>query len=713
MKKYMALVAALILTGGVIPDINASDSDYRMDEVIVEGQRDHWGVEPHPLSGGYVYDAATQGFLGSKSVMDIPNQQLTLTQKAIKDFAIPGRELDSVLIMDPAVRETGQEMTDITVRGIGQNGYAFRINGIPGMLIQNNMTPTSFADHIDITAGPGMGTRGSASRSGSAGGVIDIISKVAPKDRDVLNYTQTFSGRGSFRESIDASTRLGENNTWGVRVNGAFQDGEQVVPGEKNRTKDIYVNIDHEDNRSKTNILTGYSDGHRWNQMRAFSFSRYNGTTLLKPPSIDKNYSYPDNEWGVRTFIFALNHEQKLTDHINFFANYGYAFNKGYAYSVKGSWNVLDESGTFDGGQAGSAPYALRNRFLQGGLKADFDIGAINHEITLALDTSSMDGLWNNPTPGGQSITLPGGNIYDFPDMPSGIIPKPDYGYLGSTNSYGISAVDTMTYGKWILSAGVHHHRLSYGEFGGDRVVSDATSPLLGLVYKANEHLMAYGNHSEFFDKGTFLDEDDYINPGILPPAKTKQNELGIKYMKDGLLTTLSIFDIRTERIFTYDLGREDGKKLSVLDGWYNYRGVEWSFNGKVSPKWNVIGGVSYLTTEQKSQDFYNGKAMDGIPRWNAVLGLIYKPNEDISLIGRVKYVGGTSFYTNKHISIDVPSYTVWDFGAQYKTEVFDHPVTFSAMCHNAFDRAYWNFNGSTGFLSRPRTFVLSASFDF
>ena len=78
-----------------------------------------------------------------------------------------------------------------------------------------------------------------------------------------------------------------------------------------------------------------------------------------------------------------------------------------------------------------------------------------------------------------------------------------------------------------------------------------------------------------------------------------------------------------------------------------------------------------------------------------------------------MQFVGATSFYTDNHVSIDVPSFTVWDFGAQYKTKAFNTPVTFSAMCHNAFNRAYWNFNGSNGFLSRPRTFVLSASFDF
>lgn len=684
-----------------------------MDEVVVEGERDKWGVTPQPLSGGYVYDTATQGFLGSKSVMDIPNQQISLTQKTIKDFAIPGREVDSVVIMDPAVRETGNEMSDIMIRGVGQNGYAFRINGIPGMLIQNNMTPTSFADHIDITAGPGMGTRGSASRSGSPGGVVDIISKVAPKDHNVLNYTQTFSGRGSFRESVDASTRFGENNTWGVRVNGAFQDGEQVVPDEKNRVKDIYVNIDHEDNRSKTNILTGISDGHRWKETRMFNFANYTGTKLLKTPSIDKNYAYPDNEWGVRTFLFTMNHQQKLTDHMELFANYGYAYNKGYAYTVKGSWSVLDEEGNFKPSNASSAPYALRNRFLQGGLKADFNIGETNHELVVAYDTSSMDGLWDNETRDGKPIKLPGGNIYDFPDMPSGVIPNHGVKLTGSTNSYGISAVDTITFNKWILVGGVHHHRMSYGEFGGDRVVSKATSPLWGVVYKSNENLMFYGNHSEFFDKGTFLSDKQYVNPGILPPAKTKQNEFGVKYMKNRFLTTLSFFDIQTERTFNYDLGREDEKKLAVKDGWNKYRGVEWTVNGKIAPKWDVIGGISYLTTEQKSQDFYNGKALNGTPKWNAVLGLIYKPNEDVSLIGRMQFVGATSFYTNNHVSIDVPSFTVWDFGAQYKTKAFNTPVTFSAMCHNAFNRAYWNFNGSNGFLSRPRTFVLSASFDF
>ena len=88
---------------------------------------------------------------------------------------------------------------------------------------------------------------------------------------------------------------------------------------------------------------------------------------------------------------------------------------------------------------------------MQGGLKADFNIGETNHELVVAYDTSSMDGLWDNETRDGKPIKLPGGNIYDFPDMPSGVIPNHGVKLTGSTNSYGISAVDTITFNKWIL----------------------------------------------------------------------------------------------------------------------------------------------------------------------------------------------------------------------------------------------------------------------
>lgn len=60
------------------------------------------------------------------------------------------------------------------------------------------------------------------------------------------------------------------------------------------------------------------------------------------------------------------------------------------------------------------------------------------------------------------------------------------------------------------------------------------------------------------------MSDKQYVNPGILPPAKTKQNEFGVKYMKNRFLTTLSFFDIQTERTFTYDLGREDEKSWQL-----------------------------------------------------------------------------------------------------------------------------------------------------
>lgn len=59
---------------------------------------------------------------------------------------------------------------------------------------------------------------------------------------------------------------------------------------------------------------------------------------------------------------------------------------------------------------------------------------------------------------------------------------------------------------------------------------------------------------------------------------------------------------------------------------------------------------------------------------------------------------------------------STFDFFVKYKTEWSGTPVTLSAACYNVFDRDYWLLQPGQGnklMLSMPRSFVLSASFDF
>ena len=154
------------------------------------------------------------------------------------------------------------------------------------------------------------------------------------------------------------------------------------------------------------------------------------------------------------------------------------------------------------------------------------------------------------------------------------------------------------------------------------------------------------------------------------------------------------------------------------MDGENRYKGIDFNLTGQISEKWNVFGGFEYLNAkQQKTQDgLKDGLPTDSSAKWSAVLGLEYMPGADWSISGRMNYVGKGVINNNKNQQLDVPSSTVFDLFAKYKTSWGNVPVTLSAGCYNVFNRSYWALQPGQGnklLLSSPRSFILSASFDF
>lgn len=273
------------------------------------------------------------------------------------------------------------------------------------------------------------------------------------------------------------------------------------------------------------------------------------------------------------------------------------------------------------------------------------------------------------------------------------------------------------------LTLGMHGHRVETtnydnGSSSGLRRISDATSPVAAIVYKASPNLSFYADHTETFTEGSAVGTN-YNNDGaMLPPTKTKQNEIGMKVKSGNLLHTLSLFDITQENAI--DIPVLEGPKYQVraLDGEERHRGIEYSVVGSLNKKWDAIFGVSYLHAYQnKTQGGANdGRVVSGIPRLSGDLALIYKPDDSWNITGRINYTGTTSIRETSSYAapIDIPSATILDLGASYKTKWGNNPVTISAMCYNVFDRDYWYAAGSNSIgLGAPRTFMVSAKFDF
>ena len=83
-----------------------------------------------------------------------------------------------------------------------------------------------------------------------------------------------------------------------------------------------------------------------------------------------------------------------------------------------------------------------------------------------------------------------------------------------------------------------------------------------------------------------------YRNAGaILPPFKTKQNELGVKYANKDMLYSLAFFDIKQASNIAVDRGA--AKDYLLQDGEERHRGIELGIGGKIAPKWSVAAGLA------------------------------------------------------------------------------------------------------------------------
>lgn len=719
-KSLTAVVLCAIASVGFVLDANAAEKvskeerpTFALDTIVVEADR-------VSIPGGFLSREGNLGRLGNKDLMDMPFTQTSFTQKTIESFNDPSAQLTGVLINTPSVKSSSYTLyNDFSIRGLGMTGYNLYVNGVPGMFTQSTI-PTDFAERVEIISGPAMGFNGTTTRH-SAGGIVNMYTKRAG-DEDLTRYTQTFSGSSSFGERIDVSRRFGSDKKWGIRINAENTQGKELKGvGEKLTNRDIFINLDHHDDNSKTNLFAGYSYSKLEKSARWFQF---NGgvTQLPSAPKNTMNYAYDGQGATLDRWMAVLNHEQKINDSWTAFFNGGfcrYDLYNNKTGRASEPYTVTNNAGDFNSVDR-DGPLALTNYYAETGIKGEVYTGAVKNNIVLSVDKSWCT-QWSGS---GLKPIAYAGNIYE------GRLTNfnPDLGtnnyYKNSNNQFwGVALVDTLEYGKGQLMLGVNNQHSDVSTFNAagkvtSSINSSGTSPIYGIIYKPVDNLSLYASHTESFSGGTAVTNDKYTgNKGaILNPAKTKQNEIGVKYENAGVLTTFSFFDIK--KAGTVDEFR-GGKLYCTQDGEDEFKGMELSVNGKIAPKWNLMGGLMYLDAKRnKTSDSnkdgvgdYDGYRVNGASKWNGVVALEYEADKDFTVLARGIYNGTATINNEK---LDVPSYMTFDLGVSYKTKINNVPVKLSAMCYNVMDKDYWMPQSGNNYLvlGNPRTFMVSAQFD-
>ena len=732
-KKSLAMaVFCAVASVGFVANVHAEELDsYKMDNIVVEDAKD-------VLPGGMAKTQGAVGILGDKDVMDTPFSVTNVSEKTLDNFLGSNEPLDKALVGVPSIRPSGSVLHgDFTIRGFRANGTSMYVNGIHGVMTQFNL-PMFAMESVEVVSGPNsmLGASGIQYESSTAGGLINARTKRA-SEHDFIKYKQTFSGHSSFGEYLDVSQRFGENREWGVRLNTEILNGETSVDEAEMKAKGIAINIDHKDEHSSTNLFANYRDLDVYNAVRWFKLATPSSnpkapgvTGLPDAPDGSKNFAAAGTHKAGYGWFATLNHEQYMNDDWTLFANFGYSRQKlNQNRSPKNSaYIIIDDAGNYDLMHTNGAT-PQRSYYAQIGSKNKFETGDVKHEVILSADKA-----WRNRNTADNTgnISLGTGNIYD--GIKNQHTDGTAIGYTTRPNNkssiWGVSLVDSMEFGKWGAMVGVHKHEIESKSWNKgtkswkESVKSDGTCPTYSLSYKPEENILFYANHAENFDAGAEVPfNKNYENEGdILPPFKTKQDEIGVKYATNGGVYTLAYFDIDQASNIDVNVG---GKKFLKQDGNVNHKGVELSFNGQIADKWHGMIGVAYMDAKYENMgltaDYKNGKRVSGQGKWSGSAALEYKADENFSVIGRATYTGTTPFYTvssggsaNKDsIHLEAPSYMVYDLGVTYNTKINDTPVKLSAMCYNVADKDYWMVaRGDQLYVSTPRTFFVSAEFE-
>ena len=393
----------------------------------------------------------------------------------------------------------------------------------------------------------------------------------------------------------------------------------------------------------------------------------------------------------------------------------------------------------------------LFGNFQVMGFKNNYSTGVeFTREETRAssYNVYGPDGLiQGNPKPNGCTPSMVGnsGGVCTSLDNPN---PNDVWGGSESRNYYGTNTVgvtkaayvfDTIELDpKWLLNAGLRYDAFSTtantnAASGRTKASNDSHffNWQTGLVWKPLDNGSVYLSYATSATPpggvvGEGVEGNGLVAPGStitsdLKPEETVNYELGTKWdvFHDRLSLTAAIF--RTEKkntrvltdSFTYENAGE-----SRVDG------LELSASGKITDKWQVFAGYSYLKSElvdpgQKANRngtintaavSDKGNEMPNTPKNSFSLWTTYEVMPKLTIGGGAFYVD--EVYGDTANTVYVPAYTRYDAMASYK---LTKNIDLQLNVQNLTDKTYYDKAYAAHFASQAagRTALLTTSFHF
>lgn len=285
------------------------------------------------------------------------------------------------------------------------------------------------------------------------------------------------------------------------------------------------------------------------------------------------------------------------------------------------------------------------------------------------------------------------------------------------TTTAALYAFDTLTLSpQWLVNAGLRYDRYRTRQWSASTAYERDDNLLnyqLGVVYKPQSNGSVYasigtsstpgggtsGQGNESQGIATSGGRTPTLNADELKPEKTRSLEIGTKWdvLDRQLSLTAAFFSNRT----TNARIRDPLTSLASMAGRKVVNGVELGFAGRITRRWDVFGGYTFMHSQQKDIGLTSagmpnagtGEAFPNTPRHSFSLWTSYRFTPQLTVgvgaFGQSSVVGGYSYSSNGSlIKKGAPGYARYDAMVSY---AFSKHLTLQLNVYNLTNKVYYS----------------------
>ena len=736
MNKKLALMPLLILSAfSSAADNVPQQGELGQVHVRADAKRVKAARSYSIASDGDLRDRVNLGVLGKANAFTAPITVVNYDEQALNNTE--ARTLvDAVAKKDASVWQFGGEsntLTGLYFRGYQLDARQFSVNGLAGMYGTQG-TASVQVGSAQLIKGASTTVNG-MDPEGAVSGSVNIETKKAADEgnRKIgLGWFSNNRAQGTF----DLGQRFGENKEFGVRANGKLRHGDTPRHGYSEDNKEFALNADYRGEKLRVAFDSIYAKRKtNGGRARMQDIQNANGR-LFDAPEGKVNLAPSWQAQNTRGQTNMLTFEWDAFENAQITGGIGY--NNARYYGNFASPTVTSSGLTYNSGRARLTDQRFKTLSMNLTARGEFETGPVSHNWSTAFDridrkrTTYQGARQTRSSVIDPSIDIPTQLAKLDSNLGSAWNPTPSLDTVIKVNSLAVSDTLGFADNKYRLTLGGRLQAVEQkNKLNGRKADASRFSPMLMAAWVPQPDLVVYGNYMEDLEPSDIrTDDDGHVT--MADPRVSRQFEVGVRKNWGDFVTTLNAFQIKrpgywrgnTTSGTDFAARKNAGLAYSGSEqGIERSRGIEFNtYANLLNKTLRPTFGLMYLQSTVKDYPNFADNLVNGVqvanPRVIAKAGMEWDAPfaKGLTLNGNVSYFGKSYQDTQKQYAL--PSYTVVDVGARYKTKLGKNTLTVSSSVENLFNKNYWQvqrgqYDRSFAVVGMPRTYWLKAELDF